>query len=603
MLFRTDWFPEIVARIFADRPKQSIWEWADDDNVFLDSTMSAEPGFYRSSKTIWTRRFQELMGRPYHNGRRIRKIVWKKASQTGITEAILNAIRYFIRFAPRNVIYAIDAVTEAVNIRERLVRTLDGEEVFTGDPDDLGRVKLTLRHMIVWFFGSFSAGKFANKQAPFGVVDEAEEHAKLSGDTTTSGNVEGRTKTSEEGLVVVVSKPKLKGGVIDKEHALGDQEIFLVPCPHCGTYQELTIEKLKFSHCKDLLQGWDLERVLNETYMECEATFCKKAIFESAKPAMVEQYHWFPTNAGDPEVISFHISDLYSPHSSVSWGVLAKKMINSKHDRRLRQDLWNNNLGLEWEERVTKPEKIDILNCKSPYKRGEIPFPPVALLLGSDIGKSNAKWVVGGVSECGDVAAVDWGDEIHPDAIAEIVNTREFVCRSNGQKYKIDHGAIDAKYRVEDSYAACMKAPLRLWPVAGGGGRSYRKTFGLAQLPTYPPWLQLISFNDRDFKTELYIVRIKREVPPGVPEENAEKFKEKMPRLLVPENVTDDLIRELVNEHLEEDEETGLMEFRRKGPNHYGDCIKEIILLWRWMNRNRTPAGMSEPEIEIMGAK
>src|SRR5262252_7049081 len=136
-LLQTAWLPELFARIFADRPEQRIWEWADGDNVFLDATMADEPQFYRSANTPWTRRIQELCQHPYHNGHRIRKIVVKKSSQSGFTEAVLNAIRWFVKFAPRNVIYAINSVVEALNIRNRLVKTFEklGERIFTGNED------------------------------------------------------------------------------------------------------------------------------------------------------------------------------------------------------------------------------------------------------------------------------------------------------------------------------------------------------------------------------------------------------------------------------------------------------------------------------------
>lgn len=608
MLFQNDWFPAIVARIFAARPGEFIFQFA--EQFFLSSKMAAEACFYRSSKTPWTRRLQYLVQHPFHNGRRIRKIVVKKCSQSGFTEAVLNCIRWFAKYAPRNVIYAINSAVEAVNIRDRLMDTLTalGEEIFTGDDDDIGRLKLSLRHMIVWFFGSFTAGSFANKQAPFCVSDEAEEHAVIAGDTATVVNLDSRMKDAEEGLHVVLSKPKLEivkdgkitGGVICSEHAAGNQEIYLVPCPHCGTWQEIEWSRIKYGHCKDLLGQWDFGRVLNETYLQCVATHCDKPITEDYKEAMVNHerslvppmFGWFPTAGGpdcDPEVISQHMSDLYSLSKSVSWGRIAIRMIKAT-THSARQGVYNHNLGLGYRLGAVKTEAIDILKCRSPYKRGEIPFAPVALLLGGDVGKSNAPWVVGAMNESNDLAVVDWGSEIHPDGLAEIVNTAEYPCRADGKRYKIEQGALDAKHRHEDSYAACMKAALRLWPVMGGGGRQgSRLALAASTLPTYPKWLVLISFNDRDFKTELYTERIKRELPPDLSEAEAAALRDTMPRLLVPENVTNDFIVQLTNEELKEDMETGKMEWVRTGPNHFGDCVKEICVIWRWMNLERKP--------------
>src|SRR5438045_2486786 len=104
----------IWATMFADRPAEKIWQWAD-ENVFFDSTMAERPGPYRSARTPWTRRIQELIQNPVENGRRIRKIVVMKSSQSGFTEAILNCIRWFAKFSPRNIIYAINSQEESGN--------------------------------------------------------------------------------------------------------------------------------------------------------------------------------------------------------------------------------------------------------------------------------------------------------------------------------------------------------------------------------------------------------------------------------------------------------------------------------------------------------
>jgi phage terminase large subunit GpA-like protein len=198
--WKTNLVAEIVARIFAPRPNETIWQFAE-RAVFFDAMQAPEPGPYRASKTPWAKRLQELVQNPFHNGHRIRKIVLMKSSQTGFTEAVLNCIRWFVRYSPRNVIYAIDSRDEAGNISDRLTPTLKslGEDIFTGDDDDEKRFVLKLRHMKIWFFGSFSAGKFANKQAAFNVCDEYEEHGRIAGDTTSLANLESRMKRSREG--------------------------------------------------------------------------------------------------------------------------------------------------------------------------------------------------------------------------------------------------------------------------------------------------------------------------------------------------------------------------------------------------------------------
>jgi hypothetical protein len=620
-LFKTTWFPELLARAFADRPRETIWEWADADNVFLDSTMADEAQFYRSRNTPWCRRIQELCQHPYHHGHRIRKIPVKKSSQSGFTEAVLNAIRWFVKFAPRNVIYSINSVVEAGNIRNRLVKTFEalGERIFTDNEDDLGKLKLTLLHMLIWLFGSYSPGSYANKQAPFCVTDEAEEHARITGQTRSVDDLDSRLKNAEEGLHVVISKPKLEHGIIDQQHKLGDREIYLVPCPHCETLQEITIEAIKFGHCKNLMNEWDLERVMIDTHMQCQANgrdeegnpICGKRIEEQHKEKMVQAAptrfnaekktwevcgylpdgrtgaRWLGTAKGDPEVVSMHISDLYSLKKSVSWGNIAKKIIQTKGDSIGRMAVWNHNLGLEWKEFEVRTEVSNILGLRGAYKRGEIPFEPAAFLMGADVGLDYVRWVVGAFDAGTNLALVDWGTELHPNAFLEIVEHPWPLQGDYSKKFAVSFGFPDAKYRKEDVYAACLRSRGRLIPCSGSGSSRSRQAFAWGRFPKglYPPEFGLISFNDRDFKSELYIDRIR----------------DGNPKLIVPIDVdiprqgeVASLIAELCAEQLKRNLRGYFDWDRGSRPNHYGDCVKLILVGFRFSTRDRRA-----PEHEI----
>lgn len=585
------WLANLLRVIFTAAPLGEIWQWAE-KNVFLTSRQSAEPGYYRSSKTPWTRRIQELARHPWHNGVRVREIYVKKCSQSGFTEALLNIVRWLAKFRPSNCIFAIDSREEAVNVRDRLVDTLErlGAEIFTGDNDDVGKFMLKLRGMIVWFFGSFSAAKFANKFARYCFADEVEEHAVISGDTDTLTNLKSRMKTADDGLMVALSKPKLRGGPIDAAHRTGNQERWIVPCPHCGTFQPLVWERVRFGHCKDLLGQWDKRRVLAETYYECIANGTDGTdgtngtdgvkcppILEHTKHAMNEGGRWFPTAMGTPGVVSQEMSDLYSMLKGSSWGNLALEFIDSKGNRRKRQGFYNHRLGLEWSEEISKTEHEDVRRWVRPYKRGTIPFEPVVLLLGADVGLAYARWIVAAVKADGEFAVIDWGSELAPSEVAVLVRDGEWVEAGRpDRKHRISQAFMDAKYRKEDSYAACLSQKLRMWPCAGGATARGKQSFAFGRLPTYPRWFGLLSFNDRDFKTELYIDRMKQGTP----------------RLWFPADTSDDLIEELCHEELVEDDSAptaGMFTWKRTGPNHYGDCLKLVCVGWRYLTRSRKP--------------
>jgi phage terminase large subunit GpA-like protein len=218
------------------------------------------------------------------------------------------------------------------------------------NPDDIKSLEFQLRGMELWFIGSFSTGKAANKQAALVCTDEVEEHGK-----NILGDLDSRKKTSSGGIQINLSKPKLKNGPIHRIFNRGNQEEFFVPCPHCGHLQFLTFfpeerevpfseefvwintetgenfdhnpedqfgnqetrkeeecttvhtakfirlpkplplgekRKLKtgrfvFEHCKNLLGKWDRLRVQTETYYECAA--CQGQIEDHHKRWMLDR--------------------------------------------------------------------------------------------------------------------------------------------------------------------------------------------------------------------------------------------------------------------------------------------------------------------------
>ena len=58
-MFLSEILPEAFARVFEPIPDDPIWKFAD-ENVWLVSQSAAEAGPYRSAKTPWTRKLQEV---------------------------------------------------------------------------------------------------------------------------------------------------------------------------------------------------------------------------------------------------------------------------------------------------------------------------------------------------------------------------------------------------------------------------------------------------------------------------------------------------------------------------------------------------------------
>ena len=272
MIFNSPWLPKLFGRAFAAIPDVPIWKWAGSGAFTLRK--APEPT-YRSNRTPWTRRGQDLQRKPWHNGRRIRRFGARKSSQSGYTEGvILNVVRWLAKHMPRNCLISVDSQKEVTELRERLVPTLEdlGSEIFTGDKDDISKGTLRLMGMEVWFTGSFSAGGFSNKFATKVFNDEVDLYGSIAAEGNTIENFWSRAKTVDDGFQVVISKPAWVDGPIDSFFKLGNQELWTVECPHhgCHSRQALEWDRVIFGHCKDLLGAWDEARLLSETFYRCK---------------------------------------------------------------------------------------------------------------------------------------------------------------------------------------------------------------------------------------------------------------------------------------------------------------------------------------------
>ena len=676
-----DWGQSMVARAlaraFTPPPDIPIWEWAD-QTVMLQNEDAAEPGEYRSSKTPWTRRIQELIRAPYmwvwnwKAGCYVRVSVTEvnvqKSSQSGFSEACLNGIRWRVTYRPCNVIYAIDSADEAKKIARRLLRSFKflDQSIFTGDPDDIKTLEFQLRGMELLFYGSFSTGKFANKQAPFTISDEVEEHGK-----NILGDLASRKKTSTGGIQVNLSKPKLKDGPINQAFLRGNQEHYFIVCPECKKRQFMTFfaedrevpfedfddllemedgtlmpkplplgEKRKmrtgrfvFDHCKNLLGKWDRLAIQQETYYEC--AFCQGKIREEHKRWMLERGVWLPLEVNSsPGIVSQQMTDFYSQDELSAMGKIADEYVEAAHDSHdALKDFYNHRCGKPWAEEANTTQASDIKANRAglslwfvdapnsegqivrnifhdqasadrlaaanadrgvaspvihsacpPYQRGTIPFMPYrvrkdsppALILGSDVGGNYARWVLIAVHpNLRDVAVIDWGEELDPDSIRNIIVNRAWPVRVTGEKCKVMSAWMDARWRTSDVYKSCLSLPGRMMtPTKGLGGAAAIsvKLWSYVIVPTYGKFREL-HYNDQRAKDALYIDGIKK----------------MRRRIWFPIDVEDDQVfmDELCAEKQKQDKRgRWVWDDDNRTPNHYGDSLKEAMLGLNFMTKN-----------------
>lgn len=172
---------------------------------------------------------------------------------------------------------------------------------------------------------------------------------------------------------------------VHHEYLKGTQEKCHVPCPYCGTYQELTWEKLQFSHCKEQpalnIPGakaiWNHKRLATECYILCDSDHCRNQGPENTTPTAsgapwnwgkitqnhkkwmihLDRLRWVPTP--DPEreradiypqalpgVRSAQYTCLYDiAFAKIQWGNLVQEWITAQGDMTKLRAFINNRLG------------------------------------------------------------------------------------------------------------------------------------------------------------------------------------------------------------------------------------------------------------------
>jgi len=598
---------------YQPRSELMPWEWHEVHKTYLEATESQDyAGFYDHTLApqntfvmeFFSGRFSDnvefLPGTP-------RDTVWRelivmKSSQVGVTLAVLLAIVWWIAEVGKNVIYSIDSEKEAKRISSARLQPLirncppaaakiqDGGHGFND-------MTLYLIGLVVYLLGGGSGGSFQNKSATLAVLDEADHHpVPTAGKLNNLDELRSRLKAVSDAKICSISRPKTEADLTAREHKTGTCHVIDVPCPHCDYYQELKNENLRFDHCKDLAGEYDLQRVLKETWYECD--FCHQPIYEKHKRDMLLRRKYRQTNPNPkPNKLSLHISDLYSQFPTATWGVLASEYCAALKSvaamTRYRQ------------ERLGKPERLrsselkseDVTRLRSAYHRGTIPVRPALYCMGADVQGDVKKWIKGGFTAQGELYIVDWGytlsfDELLDEAREPVPVGVEFNNwnRSipwDGETVTVDQGIIDEGHLMESVRRFVLRSDGLFVPSKGRGGIQIRTLVEESEGEIDGEPLITYHFSDDQFKKMLYIARIKEfdKILTG---------KSKTPRLHLPWELDAELVDELTSEKLsvEQDRLGYPRETWKKNPsipNDFGDALKNLLVIWYWMGPQLAP--------------
>jgi phage terminase large subunit GpA-like protein len=616
--------------VFQPRETQPLGEWMATNIVLRSEENPGKPGPYDAGYTPLVARLVD----DFVTSTEWDELHVQKSSQASMSFHVMGWLTRTIAEEPANAMYVIDSAKEAQNISRRLQAFIEDSPatsgIYSDSEDEITQLTMRLPGMSLWLVGAGSVGSLANKTARYGISDETDKHREHKKEAATVDLLRSRLKEQSGAKLFDYSTPTTVHGQIHQEYLTGTQSKAYVPCPHCGHYQPLVWERVKFGHCKDLTGDWDMPRVNDETYYECEK--CEAKIHDRHKRGMMALGEWRHTHyrkvtredgtedeipAWYPRRMSAHYSDLYSQNENVSFGRLALKFIAALKDPIKMRDFMQNHLGIPDQESIAEVTEDRILALRGPYKRQRlvesetsapvdgdgqlidpgtpIPARPLFCALLSDTQDDSSKWTIQAFTRTGDQYIIDWGENI------ELLDLDDVMLRQVRWSVRNEDGAIESG-TMPISVAMVDEGGHRTFEVRqysyerfpavfssrgspGGGGSTHAlRDYRIRKEDPNAPMVPVVIYDDNTFKRELYIRRIARFDP-------VKAAAYGQPRLWLPRNLETNFTAELMRERLERKRD-GRVAWNSPSGNDFGDTLKMGIILWSVVS----PALLTESE-------
>lgn len=252
--------------------------------------------------------------------------------------------------------------------------------------------------------------------------------------------------------ILAVSTPTTEEmSLIKKRHALGDQRVYMVPCPFCEKFQILERGSEKGSHG---LRAETEAGVLKSVYYICD--HCHEAFFEYHKKWFIPRGYWEPTANGNMGRRSYHINSLYSALGMFSWFNYWQEYQEAQDTPDGMRSFTMLRDGLPFKESGSRPKLDKVIELRGGYTAGTVPDNVLYIVAAMDVQQGSEK------------------DERYPARV-------EMEILGIGEKYRtwsIDYKVFVGK--VDDPFEGAWKK-LHEW--AEGNGLIFKKKSGFKMSP------------------------------------------------------------------------------------------------------------------------
>lgn len=428
----TNQFIDIIksGQVSISNIKPSDWV---EENVIMSKPF---PGPYRYSLTPY---WKEVINR-FAKDDPMRWMAIKKGAQIGASSGVLIPVQlWMIKNDPSNTYFLVGSPNLIEKATEKLDIGIDNAGLRkyikpqvmrkraqkSGDTNNKKEFSGGYIHI-----GSANNHKdIRDVSLKYGLFDDWES---VKGKSKESGNtaklLEQRFAAYQDvHKICYVSTPELEDSSnIEQVYLLGDQRVYLIPCPCCGEYIELkwTIEYGGITWKLD-----DNGKVISESV----GYICQKCggfFNDKNKQELLNLGYWQPTaEPSKPGYYSYHISSLYAPIGMFDWEHYVNDYIEANPEGQPRnEDLWKTFVNVVLGETYKNPTMdLKANQLQRNVRQYEIGTVPEKMSIADGNGKIVLLTFACDLNGKVEDARLDW----------EIVGWSE-----NGTSYSINHGSI-----------------------------------------------------------------------------------------------------------------------------------------------------------------
>lgn len=451
-------------------PDITVDEWADRYRI-LTSEASAEPGRWRTSRFPFGREPMRAMSprSPY------RVVALRWAAQTSKTELEINAALCYTDIAPGPMLWLMPDERVMRRVAEqRLDPAIRGcPERFRGKLHTGGGRKGGNTILSRTFPGgnldmgtAASPSFLASKPTRYVLMDEVDRFKRSAGDEGRPISLAiKRTENFHNAKIIITSTPTTEGSseiddVIDET----DDRRFLVPCPHCGAFQELVFapEFAKSGikpHGRLVWQNDDPETA------KYQCGHCEELIDEVHKGDMLARGRWQASQpARNPAAVGFSLNGLYTPPGfTQTWKEIVRKFLEARGKPLELKVFVNTVLAQSWQERGQAPDYERLHERAEEWPIGTVPrgrtpaSEPCYLTCGVDTQADRLEYLVVAWAENQESYVIDRGlipgDPHKPEPWLELdrVLAKRYPCAAGGD-LGVSRLAVDTGYAAHEVY-------------------------------------------------------------------------------------------------------------------------------------------------------